>query len=199
MDSSLELYDRYLLVAINSSHGEFLDMIMWQLSQIYIVLPFGLLLVYFFYKRYAVKNTAALLLCVAISIACTDLSSNVVKHMVKRYRPTHNIEIKDKLHIVKDYRGGRYGFFSAHAANTVGVTTFLFLAASWVRRRLRFLFFAVPLVIIYSRMYLGAHYPSDVLIGTIDGIVFGYMSFIIFRRYFFSSPLTSNPTLVGND
>ncbi len=192
MNSSLETFDRYLLVKINSLNNGFLDSVMWQLSQIYIVLPLALLLVYFYYKRYQLKNTAALLLCIAIVIACTDLSSNVVKHAVKRYRPTHNIEIKDNLHIVNDYRGGKYGFFSAHAANTVGVTTFLFLAASWIRRRIRFLFFGIPLLIIYSRMYLGAHYPSDVFIGTIDGIIFGYIVFIIFRKHFFKSPLISN-------
>ena len=192
MDNTLESLDKDLLVKINSLNSEFLDKLMWQLSEIYIVLPFALLLVYFYYKRYQVKNTASLLLCIAIVIACTDLSSNLVKRSVKRLRPTHNVEIKDKLHIVNNYRGGKYGFFSSHAANTVGVTTFLFLAASWVRRRLRFLFFSIPLLIIYSRMYLGAHYPSDVLVGCIDGVIFGYLVFIIFRKHFFKSPLISN-------
>ncbi len=186
------MYDRNLLMQINSMHSEWLDILMWWFSEIYIFLPFAFLLLYFYHKRYQVRNTAAVLLCVAITIAFTDLSTNSIKHLVKRYRPTHNLEIKDKLHLVNDYHGGKYGFFSAHAANTVGVTTFLFLAASWIRRRTRFLFFSIPLLIIYSRMYVGAHYPSDVFIGTIDGIVFGYLGFIIFRKYFFKSPLIVN-------
>ena len=192
MDSALESIDKDLLVKINSLNSEFLDRLMWQLSEIYIVLPLGFLLVYFYYRRYQLKNTVSLLLCIGIVIACTDISSNMVKHAVKRARPTHNKELKDKLHLVNGYTGGKYGFFSSHAANTVGVTTFLFLAASWIRKRLRFLFFSIPLLIIYSRMYLGAHYPSDVFIGSIDGIIFGYVVFIIFRKHFFKSPLLTN-------
>lgn len=192
MNSSLELYDWHLLVKINSLHAQWLDIVMWWFSEIYIFLPLAFLFLYFYHKRYQLRNTIALLLCCAIVVACTDLTSNTVKHAIKRYRPTHNLEIKDKLHIVNNYRGGKYGFFSGHAANTVGITTFLFLAASWIRRRTRFLFFSIPLLIIYSRMYLGAHYPSDVFIGTIDGIIFGYLVFLIFRKHFFKSPLMQN-------
>jgi undecaprenyl-diphosphatase len=189
MNGSLKFLDKFLLLKINSWHNEFLDVLMWYLSETYVVLPFLFLILFFYHKRYQVKNTSALLLCIGIVIACTDMSSNIVKHSVKRYRPTHNLEIKDQIHIVNDYRGGKYGFFSGHAANMVGVTTFLFLATSWIRKRIRFLFFSLPLLVIYSRMYLGAHYPSDVFIGAIDGMVFGYLVFLIFRKYFFKSPL----------
>jgi undecaprenyl-diphosphatase len=194
MDNSLELYDQELLLKINSLHSDWFDILMWQFSAIYILLPFPLLLLYYYHKRYQMRNVVALVLCAGISIAFTDLTSNAVKHMVKRYRPTHNLILKEKIHLVKDsngkeYRGGKYGFFSAHAANTIGVTTLLFFAASWIHKKRRIFFYLVPAVIIYSRMYVGAHYPSDVLIGTIDGLIFGYLSFLIFRKYFFKSPL----------
>jgi undecaprenyl-diphosphatase len=189
MDGFWEKYDKALLLKINSMHSDALDIAMKLFSDIYIFSPLVLLLLYFYHKRYQVRNTLVLVVCCGISIACTDLSSNVVKHWVKRYRPTHNLEIKDKIHLVDNYSGGKYGFFSSHAANTIGVTTFLFLAASWIYRRWRMLFFLVPFLIIYSRMYMGVHYPSDVLFGAADGLLFGYLVFILFRKYLFKSPL----------
>lgn len=193
-DNALEKFDQALLVKINSYHAGWLDVIMWQFSAIYVFVPFAFLLLYLYYQRYKLRNTAALVVCCAISIAFTDLSSNAVKHWIKRYRPTHNTELRPKLHLVKDlsgmeYEGGKYGFFSSHASNTIGVTTVLFCAASWIPRRKRVLFYVIPLLIIYSRMYMGAHYPSDILLGTIDGLLFGYLSFLIFRKFFFKSPL----------
>jgi undecaprenyl-diphosphatase len=194
VDNSLERWDQELLCKINSMHHPYVDTVMWQLSEIFIVLPLAFYLVYCYYRRYQMRNTIALLICAGISIAFTDLSSYAVKHVVKRYRPTHHEVIGPKLHLLKesngqDYRGGKYGFFSSHAANTMGVTTILFLACSWINRKWRYLFYLIPLAIIYSRMYCGAHYPLDVLFGTIDGLFFGYVTFIIFRRYFFKSPL----------
>lgn len=172
-------------------HAPWMDTCMWQFSQIFIFLPLPFYLVYRYYQRYHLKNTVALLLCCGLSIAASDLSSNAIKHTVKRYRPTHNIELKEKIHVVNDYRGGKYGFFSSHAANTVGVTTLLFLSCSWIKRRYRFFFFLIPALIIYSRMYLGVHYPSDVVSGSIDGLLSGYLAFLIFRRFFFNSPILS--------
>jgi undecaprenyl-diphosphatase len=120
----------------------------------------------------------------AIVVACTDLSTNVIKHAVKRYRPTHNLEIKDRVRVVNDYHGGKYGFFSAHAANTFGAITFIFFSVHWVDKKYRLLFFLFPLIVIYSRLYLGVHYPSDILTGIISGLFFGRVVFVIMNKHF---------------
>lgn len=194
MENSLELFDQNLLVKINSFHSDWMDTVMWYSSSTVFFLPFPFLILFLYYRRYKLRNTVALILCCGISVTLTDISTNRVKHLVERYRPTHNLEVGPKLHLVKDpkgqvYRGGKFGFFSSHAANTFGISTLFFFAANWIHRKKRWLFFLIPLPVIYSRMYMGVHYPSDVLVGSLSGFLIGYATFLVFRKYFFKSPL----------
>lgn len=191
-ENGLEVFDKQLLLTINAGHTPWLDGCMWQFSQLYVFWPLALFLLYHFYQRYQLKNTAALVLCCALSVATTDLTTNVIKHSVKRYRPTHHLELQKKVHLVQNYKGGKYGFFSAHASNTVGVTTVLFFACRWIKRRYRLLFYLIPALVMYSRIYEGVHYPSDVLVGAVLGLLVGYAMFVVFRRFFFKSPITVN-------
>lgn len=162
---------------------------MWKSSLTIFFLPFPMLILYLYFKRYKLRNTIALILCCGISITLTDVSTNRVKHLVKRYRPTHHVEIGPKLHLVNEYVGGKYGFFSSHASNTYGIVTLLYFATTWIYRKRRVLFFLIPLPVIYSRMYLGVHYPSDVFVGALNGFLMGYFTFLLYRKYFFKSPL----------
>lgn len=194
MDSRLELIDQELLLKINSFRNDWVDVIMWGFSQVWVFFPLALLLLWVYGKRYGLRNTVALVLMCGLTVAFTDQTSYRVKNWVKRYRPTHHEELKRKVHVIKDwdgkeYIGGKYGFFSSHASNTVGVTTLLFLACSWVNKKWRYLFFIVPFLIIYSRMYMAVHYPSDVFVGALAGIVFGAFTFTLYRKYVFRSPL----------
>jgi undecaprenyl-diphosphatase len=108
---------------------------------------------------------------------------------VKRYRPTHNLEVGPQLHIVNDYKGGQYTFFSSHASNTFSITTLLFLmTGNMIARKWRWLFFLVPLTIVYSRMYLGVHYPFDIFTGTMVGIFVGNVVDRILARWFIKQP-----------
>jgi undecaprenyl-diphosphatase len=139
---------------------------------------------FFFYKKYTPKKAVEFILGCAIVFACTDLSTNIIKHSVKRYRPSHNIEIQKQIHIVNDYHGGQYGFFSGHAANTFGIITFIFLCVHWVPYKYRLFFFIYPVIVVYSRMYLGVHYPSDIAVGIASGLAFGTLVYAIMNRYF---------------
>lgn len=145
---------------------------------------------YLMYRRYNGRKAMEYIVGIAIVFACTDLTSNLAKHSVKRYRPTHNLEIKDMVHKVTDdnngkpYTGGQYTFFSGHSSNTFGVITFIFFCVNWIQRKYRFLFFLYPLIVVYSRMYLGVHYPFDIFIGMIAGVLFGWLGFYVMNRYF---------------
>lgn len=180
----LELLDRALLLKINALHTPLLDTFMWYMSESWHTILLILAVAYAFYKKFSAKKAVEFVVGCAIVFACTDLSTNLIKHNVQRYRPTHNVEIKERIHLVNNYSGGKYGFFSAHSANTFGIITFMFLCIHWVRTRYKLLLYTYPLVVVYSRVYLGVHYPSDVLTGMISGLIFGVLVYYMMNTYF---------------
>ena len=181
MLESLEYIDRSLLLAINGANSSLLDVIFWQISEGWVLLPLWIFLIWYIVKQKSLKFLLIVLLCSAFVILFCDQSANIVKHSVERYRPTHNLEIKEQIHIVNDYRGGQFGFFSSHAANAMGVAVFLFLVLASIGARQRCFIFLWPLVVGYSRIYLGVHYPSDILMGMLDGLLWGLVFFKVFQ------------------
>lgn len=184
MIETLELLDRKLLLKINSMHTPFMDGMMWFMSFTWPTIVIIFAVAFVVYRKYTVKKAVEFILGCAIVFACTDLASNATKHAVKRYRPTHNEQIKNEVRVVNDYRGGKYTFFSGHSANTFGVITFIFFCVHWVNVRYRLFFFIYPLIVVYSRMYLGVHYPFDIFVGLLCGLFFGWLVFRIMNRYF---------------
>ncbi|MEI8135816.1 MAG: phosphatase PAP2 family protein [Bacteroidota bacterium] len=184
MFETLKTLDRNLLLKINSMHDPLLDEVMWFFSYSWPTVLIVLAVAFAFYKKYHAKKAVEFIVGCAIIFACTDLTSNAIKHKVERYRPTHNLEIKDQIHTVNEYRGGKFTFFSGHAANTFGIITFIFLCINWLQLKYKALLFLYPLIVIYSRMYLGVHYPSDVITGMLVGIFFGYLVYQIMNKHF---------------
>lgn len=184
MIESLKLIDRNILLAINSFHSSFLDVIMFYLSEIWIFTPLFIYLFYLIYKKIGLKKSSILILFFTLIIILCDQAASITKNSVKRYRPSHNIEIKESLLIVKNYRGGTYGFFSGHAANTFGVAMFLFLLFSKQTKAVRSVFFIWASLVAYSRMYLGVHYPSDIIVGMSVGLSLGYFVFQLQQLFF---------------
>lgn len=189
MIETLERLDQQLLIKINSMHAPLMDQIMWVVSGDFFLYPFAIVALILFYKKKGGRYVAAALLGIGLCVACADLSSQLTKHTVKRYRPTHNLEVGPKLHIVNGYTGGKYTFFSSHASNTFSITTLLFLmAGGMIGQKWRYLFFFIPCIIAYSRMYLGVHYPFDIFTGTVVGILVGILVDKILTRYFVKAP-----------
>lgn len=166
-----------------------LDKIMWVISNDFFIYPFIVAFLFWHFKKSNGKRTAVLLLAIGFTVATSDLSTNMIKHSVKRYRPSHNLELKDQVHSVNDYKGGQYGFFSSHASNAFAITTLFFMSASFfISKRIRYFFFLLPAVIGYSRIYLGVHYPIDILFGALNGIVIGVLVHVIIKRFFNEKP-----------
>ena len=166
-------------------HTPFMDGMMFFVSHnTWPLILIILLAAFVFYRKYSLKKAVEFTVGCALVFATTDLSTNLVKHAVKRYRPTHNLEIKSQVRVVNDYHGGKYGFFSAHAANNFSIITYIFLCIHWLKKNYKLFIFVYPTLIVYSRAYLGVHYPSDVFIGTISGLFFGWLGYKIMNKHF---------------
>ncbi len=172
MDEVIEL-DKQLLLTLNGSDSLFWDSIWWDVSQTSTWTLMFVCLFWLVLRRDDWRFTVGFLLGFALCILFADqLSSGLIKPLVHRFRPTHDPEIGTMIDTVRGYRGGRYGFVSSHAANTFSVVTFLCLV---VRRRLLWLTaFSWAALVCYSRIYLGVHYPGDILCGALLGVMVGW-------------------------
>jgi len=184
MFDKLELLDRELFLAINGWHTPLFDSVMYYVSQIWVFTPVFVYWLYMVFNRYGIKKLLILLGFLSLLVVLTDQTSNITKHAIKRYRPTHNLEIQSQVHIVNDYKGGMYGFFSGHSTNTFGVAMLLFLIFSKESIVFRAFFFAWAGITAYSRIYLGVHYPSDIFVGFIVGLFWGYVVYRLIQYFF---------------
>lgn len=184
MLDKLELLDRELFLAINGWHAPMFDNIMYYVSQIWVFAPVFVYWLYMVFNRYGLKKFLILIGFLGLLVLLTDQTSNITKHAIKRYRPTHNLEIQSKVHTVNEYKGGLYGFFSGHSTNTFGVAMLLFLIFRKESILFRMVFFAWAALTAYSRIYLGVHYPSDIFVGFVVGIFWGYVVYRLIQFTF---------------
>lgn len=168
MEEILEL-DRKIFLELNSSfHNPWLDQLMMFLSTTTAWIPLYLVLVYLLIKNYR-KQTWMVLLAVALTILLADqITSSIMKPFFERLRPSHEPSLAERVYIVNQYRGGKFGFASSHAANTFGIATLMSLALRMYRPWISLLFLWA-LGVGYTRIYLGVHYPGDILAGYVVG------------------------------
>jgi len=173
----LEL-DRYVFLFLNNLGSEKYDPLWLFITNQLHWTPFFLLLFYIIYKKIGGKQTLYLLFFVALLIAFTDQLTNVVKATFERLRPSNNPNLGSTMR--KVLIRNSFSFFSGHAANTMAVATFLFLVMKRHYRYFGFIFIW-PLIFAYSRIYLGLHYPSDILFGYLCGALTGFGCYKLYR------------------
>jgi undecaprenyl-diphosphatase len=172
-------YDIQLFVFLNGLGSETYDGLWLLITKQTNWIPLFIVLLYLIFKKLGTKQTLYLVLFVAVLIAFTDQVTNLFKNGFQRLRPCNNPEINDVIRIVKSSKS--FSFFSGHAANSMAVTTFLFLILKRYYKY-SYLLFLWPLVFAYSRIYLGLHYPLDIFSGYVFGLSSGFMMYTIYQR-----------------
>jgi undecaprenyl-diphosphatase len=174
--------DTQLFLLINGKHNSFFDPIMYWASDKLFWIPFYAFLL-FIIVRESKKKSMYVLPAIAILITlCDQTASHLIKNAVKRLRPSHEPTLENVIHMSKAGPGGQYGFISSHSANAFGLATFLILLLpkkyNWLKWILGFWAFLIA----YSRIYNGVHYPTDVMVAAILGILYGIFIAAFIKR-----------------
>ncbi len=173
--NSIASLDRELFLALNGAHNAFLDFVMWWASDKFIWIPVYAVLLYLLWRRYKGKIWVVVLFTAFLVFLSDQVSVHLFKDVFQRLRPCHEPSLAGMVHIVNDKCGGQYGFYSSHASNIFAIAVFfLYLVKekSW-KYYLPVLLWA--LLIAYSRIYLGVHYPGDVAAGALMGSLLGFL------------------------
>jgi len=157
----LNSIDTELFLLINGMHNAFFDSIMYWLSNKLFWVPMYLLIIFLIIRRYKMRGVMMLLFIGIVITLCDQTASGLLKNLVQRLRPSHEPALAGLIHLSKAGTGGLYGFVSSHAANCFGLATFL-----W---------FVRAVLVSYSRIYNGVHYPGDVLVAAFIGSGFGWL------------------------
>jgi undecaprenyl-diphosphatase len=177
-----EMIDKELFLLINGQHNPTMDEVMAWITARNSWIPFYLIFIGWLWYRYK-KQGLWILLNMVISIALADqFTSSLLKPLVKRLRPCHEPALQNLIHLVGNC-GGMYGFASSHASNAFAFALAFFLLKGKNHAWAKWLF-VWAFVVSYSRMYVGVHYPADILVGALVGCMSAVLVVRVFSKYF---------------
>ena len=183
--------DTELLIFLNNLGNKSWDPLWVSITDKFTFLPLFILIIFFLFKKNGTKGLLVILLFISVLILFTDQFTNVVKDFTQRLRPCRLDELQGLLRDI-DIRCGKYGFFSAHAANSISVTIFIINCVDEsVKKFLKPVLILWVMIFSYSRIYLGVHYPLDTVFGLLFGIFSGFLFKYIYN-YFISVKLFSD-------
>lgn len=176
----LQQFDASIFTTINSWHALYFDNFMALVTVVATWLPMILMLLYMMYTKKGWRKMLGLLLAVGVVILIADqVSASIIKPMVKRPRPSRNDDLQATIYLVNGYNGGKFGFVSSHAANCFGIA--MFLAFIFKNRAFTWFMIAWASLMCYSRIYLGVHYPGDIVCGAILGVAVAALVYYIIK------------------
>ena len=171
--------DTEALLAINGLHDMFQDTFWWMVSAKWSSLLLVLALIWVLMHQNRRHVILVLAMLVLAFLVADQVSSGLIKHLVERLRPTHEPSLDTAVHVVNGYRGGMYGFVSSHAANSFAAAMLISLVMR--QRMVTIALFTWAALQCYSRVYLGVHYPGDILGGLAVGLLAGWLVWLLMK------------------
>ena len=163
------LEDKQAMIFLNNLGSSTFDPFWILVSEKWFWIPLYVIFLYFLYKNFNKKSLFYILLFVALGITASDQVANIFKFGFERLRPCHDPSLEGLLREVKC--GGKFGFYSAHSSNSFFVATYLTILLGKKIKQLPYFLFVWAAIVAYSRVYLGMHFPGDIIIGAIMGIL----------------------------
>lgn len=171
--------DKQIMLALNGSDSLYMDGVMKIYTTTSVWIPVAAVLLFIVFKNTTPRNTLLIILGVALTMLLTDkISSDVIKPLVGRLRPSYDPSIMHLIDTFNGYRSGGFSFTSSHACNSFGL--FMFLSLLVKNRTLSFTLLLWAIVNSFSRIYLGVHYPGDILCGAIVGMAIGWIVYLLY-------------------
>ena len=171
--SAIATFDTDLFLFLNGLHADWLDSIMVFISRNAVSIVFYLAFMVLAMFKYGKKSLWILLGMAVVVLLSDQMSAHVIKPWVQRPRPCHNPDISQLVHLPSGHCGGTYGFVSSHAANCFACAVFFGRLLKPFVRWIKLPLYIWAVVVSYSRIYLGVHYPLDIACGTALGILIG--------------------------
>lgn len=174
--------DHQLTLAINGSSSLFWDNVMFTVTDTFSWSLVIIALLIIIFKNNTWKKSVMIYITLALLIVVADrICSGMVKPMVERWRPTQDPHLMYMMDVVREYRGGRFGFFSGHACNTMCMAVFLSCLFRSPKVTVTLIFWSLTTT--FTRLYLGVHYLGDVTVGFVVGIMLGLLFYFIMERF----------------
>lgn len=171
-------FDKEVFLFLNSFHSPLWDYFFWFFSGTVVWIPLYVSVLYVVIKQTGIKSIWVLIAIALTITLCDQIASGFFKPYFERLRPSHDPELKNIVYLLNDFKAGKFGFISSHAANSFGLATLISLL--FKRKWLVFFFFVWALVNSYSRIYLGLHYPGDILTGALVGVTSGWLTYKLY-------------------